>query len=803
MSMAPAREGPGGGAPPKRSDGPRVGARLRSFALLFPGAVGAAVLLVHLTARPSAGAASVLEAVLATLRAPGFAWALVAALTALLLLHAFTVGGRPAWFPLDHRRLVSFAAGLTVPLAIPLLEPWSFRCLAPPMVLLGIAVAVTWPRGQGGEGSPTITGSWRGHLAVAVLAAVAAASLLPLWPEPGGDEPHYLLAARSILVDGDLDLAADYAEGRYAPFWEQGLLAPHTKPGLVPGSRFSTHGFGYPLLLALPLALGGDADGAVVARSMQILLYALFAALLFELVRAVGGAAAGRSGTLAAVLLGPLVFAPLALFPELPVMLLALLAYLLAREPARQGRVLAAGMAIAILPWIAMKTILLALALAAVGVARAPAPLRRVVIPRLLAPVAVSAAVHAALTWRLYGTVSPLAIYVGADPESGRHTAFGTDWAAYLADLPGALAAGIGHLIDQKEGLLAIGPHYLLAALGIGWMWRRHRFEAVALVAIYVAHAGPYALAQEIGGQSLPARPLLPIVWALAVPMALGMTVTGVGRGVRWLRGSLLALAAAHGLFLAADPGLMSHDYSVPMSRTLLALSPQGADLWRWFPLWLNSDRAWSMVSLLWAAAALAGAAWLSMRGAAAAAAQERPRPSPPSVTATRAFAATLAALALFGVFARAVPLQDSHVQAPLWSGLSGSVPQFYPETAWVEEGRVWVRPGGWREVVLSSQAPLASLRLVLAGLTGGAAQVRHGSLEFAVGIDPEEPRRVDLALSGGRRQNGSWHYLLHVRTTAGARPADLGGGEDYRLLGAELRVVRARPREVTSSGAP
>ena len=35
----------------------------------------------------------------------------------------------------------------------------------------------------------------------------------------GGDEPHYLLAAKSIVEDGDVDVRDEYAQRAYADFY--------------------------------------------------------------------------------------------------------------------------------------------------------------------------------------------------------------------------------------------------------------------------------------------------------------------------------------------------------------------------------------------------------------------------------------------------------------------------------------------------------------------------------------------------------------------------------------------------------
>ena len=49
---------------------------------------------------------------------------------------------------------------------------------------------------------------------------------------PGGDEPHYLLVAQSLLKDGDIKVANNYERQDYLEYW-RGILHPHySRPGV-------------------------------------------------------------------------------------------------------------------------------------------------------------------------------------------------------------------------------------------------------------------------------------------------------------------------------------------------------------------------------------------------------------------------------------------------------------------------------------------------------------------------------------------------------------------------------------------
>src|SRR5215213_844813 len=83
----------------------------------------------------------------------------------------------------------------------------------------------------------------------------------------GGDEPHYLLAAESLVEDGDVDVVDEYAGRAYADFYPH-ELRPHGRK--TAGRLNEPHGVGFPLLIAPAWALGG-------ARAVELFLAAIAA----------------------------------------------------------------------------------------------------------------------------------------------------------------------------------------------------------------------------------------------------------------------------------------------------------------------------------------------------------------------------------------------------------------------------------------------------------------------------------------------------------------------------------------------
>src|SRR4051794_39567104 len=82
-----------------------------------------------------------------------------------------------------------------------------------------------------------------------------------------GEEPHYLLTAKSLVDDRSPDLRDEYSGRAYRDFYPY-ALAPHG--ALTKGRANEPHGVGFPLLIAPAYAIGG-------AKGVELFLAALAA----------------------------------------------------------------------------------------------------------------------------------------------------------------------------------------------------------------------------------------------------------------------------------------------------------------------------------------------------------------------------------------------------------------------------------------------------------------------------------------------------------------------------------------------
>ncbi len=739
------------------------------------------------------GARGSLVVVVALVTAGAF-WAVLvvaAGLAAALPRLAACVDTRLREIPVRERAqaLRPVMIGLALPALAVLLAPLSFRPLTSALGWIGVAIG-----GLMSAWRLTALAQSTGRpardraLTIATLAVLVGLVALTGWPSPQGDEPHHLLVAHSIWEDGDLDVADEYGAGAYRPFHPT-ALSPHYKPGLAEGSRYSMHGVGYALLLLPAYTLGrmvSPTAPVVVARGFQLILFGLCLICLYRLVDEIAGRRAALGAALASGITAPLLLAPLHLFPETAAMTFGCAAvWLLTRRAGAPASWCGAGLLLAVLPWLGVKYIPLALVLAAVApwAGRAVSPLRATLLA--CAPVALGLALHGWFTWSLYGSLSPAALYLGADPDFGRQAGYGADWAAYLRDWPVALRTLAGFFADQKEGLLAVGPHFLLAAIGFPWLLRTQPRLALLLLLAVAAHLGPYALSQQAGGHSPPARPIMPVAWCLAVPLGVALSTPVRGLAALLMGALPVVSMALLGAFLV-DPSRLPHDYGIEASRLLRELSPFGIEIWRAFPL-LISRQPNLLVSVAWLLATTA-LGWILCRSAQGA---------PPSRRETRPalvpWTSATALVVLVGIVLAGqaqLVLTDRHVGRAIATGVEAWSLDAVPPRAYIEPGGVWVPPGPPVELVLTSSQPLERTRVWLRTLVPSTVTFEIEGQRVRSRVEPAAPLAHDLAVRG-RADGDRWVYRVRLGASEGGIPALLEGGGDQRVLGVNLRLER------------
>ncbi|MDX6678843.1 MAG: hypothetical protein QOE31_2895 [Solirubrobacteraceae bacterium] len=277
----------------------------------------------------------------------------------------------------------------------------------------------------------------------------------------GGDEPHYLLTAESIVSDHDVDLRDEYATRAYRD-WYPYVLERHGR--LTNGQANEPHGLGFPLLIAPAYAVGGT-------LAVQLLMAAI-AALAFAL----GGAIARRvvpepwatGATLACGLSPPALAYATTVTPELTAAALLTFAALLAlrvRELPRIRWVAGAAIALAALPWLG---IVFALPGAVVALAMVHWLRRRARGFAVLVTAEVllfSAVMFVTINDQLFGGFTPTVADVPGRGIDDLGVADVTDRAPRL----------VGLWLDRTYGLLRWAPVLALAFFALWLLWRSRR----------------------------------------------------------------------------------------------------------------------------------------------------------------------------------------------------------------------------------------------------------------------------------------------------------------------------------------
>jgi hypothetical protein len=322
----------------------------------------------------------------------------------------------------------------------------------------------------------------------------------------GGDEPHYLLAAHSIVHDGDVNVRDEYDSRAYADFYPH-ELRPHGRE--TEGRLNEPHGVGFPLLIAPAYALGG-------ARGVELFLAAVAAlaiALAYRLAVRVAPDPWALGAAMAVGLSPPFVAYGTAVYPEMAAAAALAGAALLAVRLSARVRWQDAALCFVLLgalPWLGTKFVAAGVVVGAFAVRSIWRARRRTL--------AVGAVEVALFSVALYVAINE-AIYSGPTP----YAADDAGETATDASFPGGYVARAYRLValfvDRGYGLLRWAPVFLLAFAGLWWLWRSHRdrlARAVPDVREMELTAGLGAAA--LGAQLLVAAFLAPTMFGFWFP---------------------------------------------------------------------------------------------------------------------------------------------------------------------------------------------------------------------------------------------------------------------------------------------
>jgi len=367
--------------------------------------------------------------------------------------------------------------------------------------------------------------------AVAGIVYILAASGILFTPYPiTGDEPHYLLITKSLISDGDVNLWNNYQNKDYLEFYP-GRLDSHTKTGKR-GSQFqySRHMPGFSVLL-LPAYVVGTriskasasvlgkplSEGSVLILAIRLFLCVLTAALSGMFFLVMETLLKNRNVSLISWGLfsftTPLLFYSFQVYPEVVAALIAIsVVYILVIPPNWSPfRLVLAGIGLGILPWFGIKYMVISAGcglLFLIFFLKKKQKIRNYFY--LALPIFLSAVSFLFFLWSLYGKLSPMVVYKGTTVD-GSVTFSGF----YHHNPIEFFRCWIGYLFDQRVGLFAYSPIFMLFIPGVILWFRKNKKEALSLFFPLILYWAFCSLSYYWGGYSPPGRTLLPVLWIM------------------------------------------------------------------------------------------------------------------------------------------------------------------------------------------------------------------------------------------------------------------------------------------------
>ena len=420
------------------------------------------------------------------------------------------------------------------------------------------------------------------------------------------DEPHYLVTAISIWSDGDLDVYDEFLHRDYAPF-DGLILRPQAAP-TRDGQLIEPHDPLLPVLLAVPTGLGGW----VAAKLTLCLIAAALAALtLWTAVRRFAVPVLPASavvGLLAATV--PLAAYGSQVYPEIAGALCATGAVAALTGPMRRGGLLALALCLVALPWLSIKYVPVAAALAAVALWRLLRGRRVGPAAALGGALAACAVAFVAVHVTVYGGVTAYA--AGSHFVNGQLTVVGDD-----PDYVGRSRRLVGLLVDRDFGIGAWQPLWLLLVPAVAALLaRRPRGTAALLVPLAAGWFVATFLALTMQGWWFPGRQLVVVLPLAAIAIAW------------WVRagGARLVAAVALGVVGVVAQVFIVTEGLLGRIAWVVDLQTTADPLYRairWVtPDYLTEDAATWPLHWAWTVALAAAAVWAWRRERAGAEAQ-------------------------------------------------------------------------------------------------------------------------------------------------------------------------------------
>jgi hypothetical protein len=372
-----------------------------------------------------------------------------------------------------------------------------------------------------------------------VLAAtVYMGAFMIMGPTPEGDQPHYELESVGLAYDHTRDMTRNYASPeRFLLVFPLGVPDRHAFVYKRGGELVQGHNVGLPLLLAPAVPWVREVQVLSPGRHLWpwnveiIVLAALAAQVLYRILKRlrprkpvlVAGVWAG------VVFSAPIVVYASQIYPEIPGMLLALIAVDALLKPPSRSTIVLGACALAFLPWLHVRFLpiaaLLALALAIRARAALPAEQRG----------------RAVGVRRVAWAIVPLVLSLVVMGIGFQHW-YGSPWWGAPSRLPhppvytlsASWSALAGGFWSAQRGWLPYAPIAILALASVGYCARRYLWWTLFGLAVAVAYLLPITIEGSEIGFSFPGRYVVILMPFVALPLLIAATDLAPVRWAVW-----------------------------------------------------------------------------------------------------------------------------------------------------------------------------------------------------------------------------------------------------------------------------
>ena len=431
-----------------------------------------------------------------------------------------------------------------------------------------------------------------------------------------GDEPFYLLTAHSLLRDGDINVANNYARQDYFHFYSK---KDHPRLRLSIYGRQGKKGEGtiYPInlpgisVLMLPfywlsqlfsgkwLTFFLKTNLSLWASLLGLQVY-LYAREIWERGRLSLGLWTLFSFS------APILFYAVHLYPEIPIAFFCFYIFrkVSRRTPLPSLQLVLCGFLLGLFPWFGLKYsfIFYPLFLVSLYFLLKEQKARFRALAFAVFPV-LSMALFYLFVYSLYGTFSPIAVYEGV-MSPGQTEAF----KQLLLGIPlrARIDTFLDYFLDQRDGLLLYSPLYFFALLGFVEIYRRKKRDFWSLLFIGLPFLLNYALFTHRQGASPQGRVLTPLSWILII--AVGYFLV---HNRRRIFSFFFGAAAAAGFIIAgillAHPSFLSqpttHEFTSRPGEFFAYLGNLHVFIPPYLPSFIKVDNSRYLPNYLWLAA--------------------------------------------------------------------------------------------------------------------------------------------------------------------------------------------------------